>query len=303
MLLTLAERLTRRRLNALGITSGQQTTAVGDLHFYHTRGVDREADPARSQLPPLVILHGFGASATSFARVLAYLHTRVGPLLAPDAPAHGFSSSRDPRPTVDLAYAGIAELLLRRLDRPAILFGNSLGGAFAIRFALEHPERVRGLFLSSPAGAALDAQDFATLRGHFRVASLGHARRLVDSLTHLPAWYNSLLAPDLLWRFGRGPLRAVLESFQPAHMFTTEQLADLRVPIVVQWGRSERVLPPASLEFFRRALPSHAVFEEPDDFGHCPYMDRPRELAARVAEYVRELAPDLSHGTAPVRRA
>ena len=74
MLLTLAEHLTRRRLNSLGILSGQQTTSVGDLHYYHTRG--------QQPLPPLVILHGFGASATSFARVLAYLHTRVGSILA-----------------------------------------------------------------------------------------------------------------------------------------------------------------------------------------------------------------------------
>lgn len=282
MLLPLVERLTRRRLNGLGIVSGQQTTAIGDLHFYTTEG----AQP----LPPLVILHGFGASSTSFARVLAYLHTRVGPILAPDAPGHGFSSARNPGLTVDLAYAGLAELLLRRLDAPAILFGNSLGGAFALRFALEHPERVRGLFLSSPAGAALDAQDFANLQGSFRVGSLAHARRLADSLTHLPAWYNALIAPDLLWRFGRGHLRTVLESFQPAHMFTAEQLAELRTPTLVSWGRSERVLPPASLEFFRRALPSHVVFEEPEGFAHCPYMDRPRELGARIVEYLRELA-------------
>lgn len=287
MLLTLAERMIRRRLNGLGIHSGQQTTAVGELHYYHSPG--RPPDGQR-QLPPLVILHGFGSSATSFARVLAYLHTRVGPILAPDAPAHGFSTSRNARPTVDLAYAGVAELLLRHIQQPAILFGNSLGGAFAIRFALEHPERVRGLYLSSPAGAALDAQDFAALRGHFRVGSLGHARRLVDSLTHLTPWYNPLLAPELLWRFGRGPLRAVLESFQPAHMFTAEQLAELRAPTLLQWGTSERVLPPASLEFFRRALPPHVVFEEPEDFGHCPYMDRPRDVAARLADYVRSLA-------------
>ena len=282
MLLPLAERMIRRRLHGLGITSARLTTAAGDLHYYKAGGPER--------LPPLVILHGFGANATSFARVLAHLHTRVGSILAPDAPAHGFSGARGAPLTVDLAYAGIAELLLRRLDEPAVLYGNSMGGAFALRFALEHPDRVRGLFLSSPAGAALDAQDFATLRGVFRVRSLGHARRLVDSLTHKPAWFNPLVTPDLLWRFGRGPLRAVLESFQPVHMFTAEQLADLRAPTLVQWGRSERILPPASLEFFRRALPPHVVFEEPEDFGHCPYMDRPRDVAVRIADYVRSLA-------------
>lgn len=279
ILLPVVERLIRRRLHALGIASREVSTSAGDLHLYESHGPHA--------LPPLVILHGFGANATSFARVIAYLRTRVGRLIAPDAPAHGFSRIAGPL-SVDHAYAGLSELLLRELDRPAVLFGNSMGGAFALRFALEHPARVRGLFLSSPAGASVDAQDFAALRDHFRVAGLRHARRLVDSLTHRPHWLNSVIAPDILWKFSRGPLRDLLESFQPAHMFTAEQLAELRAPTLLQWGRSERVLSPASLEFFRRALPGHVTFEEPEDFGHCPYMDRPYALAARIAEFVRD---------------
>lgn len=281
IVLPVVERLIRRRLHALGIASREVSTSAGDLHLYESHGPH--------PLPPVVILHGFGANATSFARVLAYLRTRVGRLLAPDAPAHGFSRLTGAC-SVDQAYAGLSELLLRELDRPAVLFGNSMGGAFALRFALEHPDRVRGLFLSSPAGAAVDAQDFANLRDHFRVADLRTARRLVDSLTHRPHWLNSLIVPDILWKFSRGPLRDLLESFQPSHMFTAEQLADLRAPTLLQWGRSERVLPAASLEFFRRALPDHVTIEEPEDFGHCPYMDRPYVLAARIAEFVRTRA-------------
>lgn len=283
IVLPVVERLIRRRLRTLGIASRAVPTSAGDLHLYESHGPH--------PYPPLVILHGFGASATAFARVLAYLRPRVGRMLAPDAPAHGFSGLAGPL-SVDHAYAGLAQLLLRELDRPAVLFGNSMGGAFALRFALEHPERVRGLLLSSPAGAAVDAQDFASLRDHFRVVGLRHARRLVDSLTHEPHWFNALVAPDILWKFGRGPLRDLLESFQPSHMFTAEQLGELQPPTHVVWGRSERVLPSASLEFFRRALPAHATFEEPDDFGHCPYMDRPYVLAAKIAEFTRARADD-----------
>jgi pimeloyl-ACP methyl ester carboxylesterase len=281
IVLPVVERLIRRRLRSLGIASREVSTSAGDLHLYESHGPH--------PLPPLVILHGFGANATAFARVLAYLRTRVGRMLAPDAPAHGFSSLTGPL-SVDHAYTGLSELLVRELDRPAIIFGNSMGGAFAIRFALDHPDRVRGLFLSSPAGAAVDAQDFASLRDHFRVAGIRHARRLVDSLTHKPHWLNTILAPDILWKFSRGPLRDLLESFQPSHMFTTEQLAELRPRTHLVWGRSERVLPSASLEFFRRALPDHVTYEEPEDFGHCPHMDRPYVLAAKIAEFVRARA-------------
>jgi pimeloyl-ACP methyl ester carboxylesterase len=34
-----------------------------------------------------------------------------------------------------------------------VVFGNSMGGFLAIRFASRHPERVLGLMVNSPSGA------------------------------------------------------------------------------------------------------------------------------------------------------
>lgn len=279
--LPLAERLIRRRLVSLGISSRYHDTPQGRIHYYEVQG--------EGAVPPLVILHGFGASASSYGRVLALLRRRVGKLWAPEAPAHGFSTAANPRLTVDDAYAAVSDFIAAHVREPAVIFGNSLGGAFAIRHALEHPERVRGLILSSPAGALLDAQDFAALTGYFRVRSLTQARELLDRLYHEPPWFNRLLAPDVLRRFAIGPLRHCLESFRPEHMFTPEDLAALTPPTLLLWGRSERLLPAASLEFFRRVLPPHVRIEEPEDFGHCPYLDRPRALADKIAAFVEEL--------------
>ncbi|MFY0534829.1 alpha/beta fold hydrolase [Nannocystis pusilla] len=72
-------------------------------------------------------------------------------------------------------------------------------------------------------------------------------------------------------------------------MFTPDELAVLQPPTLILWGRSERLLPSASLEFFRRAVPAHVRIEEPDEFGHCPYLDRPRAVADRIAAFVDEL--------------
>ena len=279
--LPLAERMIRRRLVSIGIHSRYHATPQGKLHYY-------EAGSA-GEGPPLVILHGFGASGSSYARVLALLRRRVGKIWVPEAPAHGFSSSASGRLTVDDAYAAQCHFLEAHVREPVVLFGNSLGGAFAIRYALEHPTRVRGLLLASPAGALLDAQDFAALTRSFRVRSLGQARDLLDRLYHEPPWYNTLLAPDILRRFAVGPLRHCLESFRPEHMFTPDELAALTTPTLILWGRSERLLPSASLQFFRRSLPPHVRIEEPAEFGHCPYLDRPRLVADRIASFVDEL--------------
>lgn len=278
--LPIAERLIRRRLQAIGIKSGYHPTRHGKIHFYEVSG---EGDA-----PPLVILHGFGASASSFGRMLALLRRKLGKIWAPEAPAHGFSRARG-RPTIDDVYDALAEFLSARLREPAVLFGNSLGGAFAIRYALERPEKVHALCLASPAGALLDAQDFAAMTGNFRIRSLAQAKGLLDRLYHEPPWYNALLAPDVMRRFSGGPLRHCLESARPEHMFTPEQLAELRPPTLLLWGRSERVLPGASLEYFRRALPRHVQFEEPDEFGHCPYLDRPAALSERLVRFIRSL--------------
>jgi pimeloyl-ACP methyl ester carboxylesterase len=279
--LPLAERMIRRRLLSIGIGSHYHATPQGRIHYYEAKGA--------GDGPPLVILHGFGASGSSYGRVLALLRRRVRQIWVPEAPAHGFSSSASGRLTVDDAYAALCDFLHAHVREPAIFFGNSLGGAFAIRYALEHPTRVRGLLLASPAGALLDAQDFAALTGSFRVRSLSQARQLLDRLYHEPPWYNSLLAPDILRRFALGPLRHCLESFRPEHMFTPDELAALTPPTLILWGRSERLLPSASLEFFRRALPAHVRIEEPDEFGHCPYLDRPRMVADKIAAFVEEM--------------
>ena len=75
----------------------------------------------------------------------------------------------------------------------------------------------------------------------------------------------------------------------PRQFGHTLELAALQPPTLILWGRSERLLPSASLEFFRRAVPAHVRIEEPDEFGHCPYLDRPRAVADRIAAFVDEL--------------
>ena len=62
-------------------------------------------------------------------------------------------------------------------------------------------------------------------------------------------------------------------------------LAALAMPILLLWGQSERLLPKSSLAYLRRHLPGHAIIEEPAGFGHCPHIDDPARLAARLVAF------------------
>jgi pimeloyl-ACP methyl ester carboxylesterase len=63
------------------------------------------------------------------------------------------------------------------------------------------------------------------------------------------------------------------------------------------WGQSERILPLTAYNFFRRHLPGHARVQEPEGFGHSPFLERPNELARRILAFMTEVG---SHETQEV---
>src|SRR4051794_41205324 len=101
--------------------------------------------------PPLLLLHGIGNSAQTWAGViekLAAQHT----VLAPDLLGHG--SSDKPRGDYSIAgYANGMRDLLSVLDiEQATVVGHSLGGGIALQFAYQFPERCQRLGLVGSGG-------------------------------------------------------------------------------------------------------------------------------------------------------
>jgi pimeloyl-ACP methyl ester carboxylesterase len=69
---------------------------------------------------------------------------------------------------------------------------------------------------------------------------------------------------------------------------TKEAIASLPMPILLLWGKDERLLPESHYEFFAQSLPKHAVIERPETYAHCPHFDQPADLAARIVAFARE---------------
>ncbi len=281
-LLPLLERYARRRLGKLGIRSRFVDTPQARVHLYEARDTSAEG-------PPMVIFHGLGASATSFGPVLARLRGVSPRLLAPEAPGHGFSRAHRGSLGLNDLLASITHVLEHELDEPAVLVGNSLGGAMALRYAARHPERVAGLVLASPAGAPLSEPVFDALVGRFRIRTHRDAHALLTRLYHRAPWYSALVVPDMRRRFRARFFRGLLETLSQEESLTATELAQLKAPVLLLWGQSERLLPSESLDFFRANLPAHASIVEPADYGHCPHLDRSGDLARRIAEFSRGL--------------
>lgn len=283
-LLPAADQLARLSLRARGLASSTVRVRGLDLHVYEGAG--------RGRLPTVVMLHGLGAAGASFGPMVTALRPHVRRVILPELPGHGFSARPDDGGdiTADLLLDAISDALDGLLDEPAIVLGNSLGGAVALGYALRRPERVRGLMLVSPAGAKMEADEWRELVSAFDLTTTAEARRFLERVYHRPPWFLALFAhefPDVL---KKPAVRQILASVTPEHSPTPDELALLSMPILLLWGRSERLLPASALAWFRQHLPPQTVIEEPAGFGHAPQLEQPERLAARVVAFARECA-------------
>ena len=278
-LLSAVARGARFVLNRTGFRSRSVPTAIGTLHAYDARGT--------GTLPPIVLLHGLGSAATSFGPLLTRMRPHARRLVALDLPGHGFSQAPSQCLTPQALFEAVCEALDVLVDEPMILVGGSLGGALALRYAVERPQRLVGLALLSPAAARTSPAEWEDLRDTFKIESIAEARLLLARLYHRPPWYLPALAAGVRDVLQRTAIRDVVGTATMEDLPATHDLPMLPMPILLLWGQSERLLPASSLAYFRRHLPAHAVIEEPEGFGHCPHFDDPARLALRLIAFAR----------------
>lgn len=163
------------------------------------------AGPARSALPPLVLVHSVNAAASAAEMRPLYVR-EIGTrrVFAPDLPGFGASQrgprAYTPRLMTDALHAVLAEVAARSGAGPADLVALSLGCEFAARAAHEAPHAVRRLALVSPTGFA-----GATRRRGPPGSVVGPA--WAERLVHGPGWggplFRALTRPGVVRYFLR----------------------------------------------------------------------------------------------------
>ena len=108
------------------------------LNYHHHR------DAARSQRPPLLLIHGAGGNLMHWPGELRRLPDHE--VYALDLPGHGHSGGQG-RTTIS-AYVEVVRAFSDALALPQfVLGGHSMGGGIALEFALRYGRRLAGLAL------------------------------------------------------------------------------------------------------------------------------------------------------------
>lgn len=270
--------------------------AVGDGLSLHVERAGRG--------PPLLLLHGFTGSASSWHPVRAWLaagHTT----LAVELPGHGRSGA--PADPARYALPRLADDLARLLDRLALpkaaVLGYSLGGRAALRLALAHPGRVRALVLESASPGIDDAAERARRAADdARLADgieRGGVPAFVDAWERLPLWASQQALPAS----ARAALRAGRLAQRPAGLANSlrgagagaeppvlARLSTLAIPTLVVAGALDARY--AALAARMAAAIPQAQLAIVPDAGHAVHLERPAELGALVGEFLGRVGGD-----------
>lgn len=249
--------------------------------------------------PPVVLIHGLGATKGSFLPTVAALADSFR-MIALDLP--GFGDSVKPlRAAYHPPYFARAVFdLLDALElERAHVIGNSMGGRAAIEFGLRYPERARRLVMLTPSLAWRRARPWAPLVRLLR-PELGLVqiapRRAVEAIVHqiipgaesnwvqagVDEFLRSYLTPRGRMAFYAAARQIYLEEPHGAKGFWT-RLSGLRAPSLFVWGKRDSLVPVAFAAHVRQALPSASHLEL--DCGHVPQLERPKETHAAIAEF------------------
>ena len=283
------QKLIRRRLKRQGFASNYSVIKGQRIHYLEGRFA--------GNLGTLVLIHGLGSNATSFSPILKRVASQFERVIAVDLLGHGLNDDAAETVTVQDVYNVLKiQLLEFARHEPLSIYGSSLGGGFALRFAAENPEAMHAIALVSPAGPPLRKKDVARIRRLFSISSPKTMRRFIEALFHRSPWYGSLLGRELRQAMERPIVRHIVKQLETIPALTPEDVLDMAVPILLVWGQSERVLPRRALEWYLRCLPDHAYIEQPFGYGHVPHLEVAEDLSARLLHFFRKSASKLPNG-------
>jgi len=246
--------------------------------------------------PPLVLVHGLGASTVLWRD----LQPRLGDghrVLAFDLRGAGRTRERERRELSLATWADDLRGLLGALElEPPVFVGHSLGAAVALKYALTYPDDVAGLVLMGTD------PDLANLAPRMQAAAelierVGLETWVSEHWVKNPPFAAASLerSPELLDRY-----RAMLLANDDGDYVRTcraiataeslgGRLGDVAQPALVLVGsEDDRTLPEHGRRLAER-LPD-AGFVELAGVGHTMPFEAPDEVAAAVTGFVAERA-------------
>jgi len=287
-------------------TSGQYWTWK-DRHIYYVHSRQNHI------YPPLLLIHGFGASTDHWSKNITEL-SRDFDVWAIDLLGFGRSAKPNCQYGGDLWREQLHDFINQVINRPTVLVGNSIGGYACLTVAAEYPESVAGVILLNSAGSFTDTNPLGAKKiSSFQIGIRGISQSFLKQpwasnllfqfvkqrsqirKTLLQVYVNkSAVTEELIANIQRPAndkgaidvFRSVFSS--PQGKKVDELLKTMTCPLLAIWGEADPWMSSqgrgAKLKEHYSSLTEHYI-----QSGHCPHDDTPELVNPIIQDWVRAL--------------
>ena len=264
-----------------------------------------EEQPLR---PPLLLVHGFGASTDHWRKNIAQLQQDFQ-VWAIDLLGFGRSSKPNLQYSGDLWRDQLHDFITEIIQQPAVLAGNSLGGYACLCVAAQRSDSAVGLILLNSAGPFTDTQTKPEANSFQQRIS-----QLIRSVLLQP-WASYLLFQYLR---RRSIIRKTLKQVYLDHSAVTDRLVEdiyrpscdrgaaevfasvfkspqgekidvllqkMNCPLLMLWGENDPWIDARSRgDKFRQYYPNLTEFYL--KAGHCPHDEIPEQVNNAIYSWI-----------------
>ncbi|QRQ84105.1 alpha/beta fold hydrolase [Cupriavidus oxalaticus] len=250
---------------------------------------------------PVVFIHGSGPGASGHSNfrfnVPAFAAAGFRTVVV-DLPGYGLSSKPDDvEYTLDFFVAALREQLVA-LELPrCVLVGNSLGGAIALKYALDYPEHVSRLVMMAPGGVE-ERETYFQMEGIQRMVSLftgGHMnpdtmRQLLQLLVHDASLVTDALVDERMAVCREQP-REVLATMSVPNL--TARLGEIACPVLGFWGMEDQFNPASGAMKFLGGC-ADARFVMINRCGHWVMVEHAAYFNRECLGFLADTAPAVA---------
>jgi pimeloyl-ACP methyl ester carboxylesterase len=249
--------------------------------------------------PVVVLVHGTPSSMVTWTASV------FGPgglaqdcdVYAPEMIGHGTTRTELEAYTFQGGADWIRAFLAALDLRDVTLVGNSYGGEFVWRAALDEPERVGRIVLMSSSGFPRRDDEWLPEEVKMRELSLAKIGWLLNSRERVRGALQPHFqapVPDehveevYLVCSNRDNWHAMIDLARDENGTRSGELASLRQPALLLWGAQDVAYRPERFgALFRDTIPG-ARLASIEGAGHYPQEERPAEVARAIAAFARE---------------
>jgi pimeloyl-ACP methyl ester carboxylesterase len=260
--------------------------------------------------PPLLLIHGFGASTDHWRKNIAQLQEKYE-VWAIDLLGFGRSAKPDLPYTGNLWRDQLDSFIQEVIGQPVVLAGNSLGGYGALCLASQCPNSAKGLILINSAGPFSDSQP---------QPEVSPMKKTISQITR-KLFFNSITTFFLFqYLKQKSVIRKTLKKVYLDHNAVTDQLVDdihrpacdqgalkvfksvfsspqgekvdillqqLSHPLLMLWGEGDPWMNAKTRgEKFRQYYPELTEFYL--KAGHCPHDEIPQQVNQIIDDWISQ---------------